>query len=120
MTTKNKEIVRKLNKGFEADDTASILSCLADDIRWDVAGAFTAIGKEEFRKQIHNDNFAGAPMITIKNEIAEGNYVAVEGSVECRMKNGVLFKAFFHNSYYLENEKIKEMTSYLVPIAQTN
>ena len=120
MTTKNKEIVRKLNKGFEADDTASILSCLADDVRWEVAGFFTANGKEEYREQIHNDNFTGAPVITIKNEIAEGNYVAVEGRVESMMKNGVLFKAFFHNTYYLENEKIKEMTSYLVPITQNN
>ncbi len=45
MTTRNKEIIRKLNKGFEADDPEAILSCLADDIRWDLAGAFTAIGK---------------------------------------------------------------------------
>lgn len=115
MTTRNKEIIRKLNKGFEADDTEAILSCLADDIRWDVAGAFTAIGKEEYRKQIHNDNFVGAPAITIKNEIAEGNFVTVEGSVECKMKDGNIFKAVFHNTYRLENEKVKAMTSYLVP-----
>jgi hypothetical protein len=50
---------------------------LTDNIRWDVPGAFTAIGKEEYRQQIHNDNFVGAPTITIKNEIAEGNFVAV-------------------------------------------
>jgi len=115
MTTRNKEIIRKLNRGFEADDTEAILSCLADDVRWDVAGFFTAMGKEEYRKQIHNDNFQGAPAITIKNEIAEGNFVAVEGSVECKMKDGSIFKAFFHNTYRLENEKVKAMTSYLVP-----
>ena len=116
MTT-NKEIIRKLNKGFEADDPEIILSCLADDIRWDVPGAFTAIGKEEYRQQIHNDNFVGAPTITIKNEIAEGNFVAVEGSVECKMKDGNIFKAVFHNTYLLGNEKVKAMTSYLVPVA---
>jgi hypothetical protein len=46
---------------------------LAEDIRWDVAVFFMAIGKEEYRNQIHNDNFIGTPTITIKNEIAEGN-----------------------------------------------
>ena len=116
MTSKNKDIVRKLNKAFEADDVETILSCLADDIRWDVAGHFTAIGKEEFRKQVHHEAFVGAPVITIINEIAEGDYLAVEGRVESRMKSGVLFKAVFHNTYVLKNEKVKAMTSYVVPL----
>ena len=118
MTAANKEIVRRINQGFEAEDVEAILSCLADDIHWDVAGHFTAMGKEEFRKQVHNEAFVGAPKITIVNEIAEGDYVAVEGRVESRMKSGVLFKAVFHNTYRLENQKVKAMTSYVVPIAQ--
>jgi ketosteroid isomerase-like protein len=116
MTARNKEIVRGLNRAFEADDTEAILSCLADDIRWDVPGAFIAVGKEEFRKQVHNDAFVGAPTITVINDIAEGDYVAVEGRVESRMKNGILFKAVFHNTYRLENQRVKAMTSYVVPM----
>ncbi|HLA01851.1 MAG TPA: nuclear transport factor 2 family protein [Aestuariivirga sp.] len=115
---RNKQVIRKLNKAFEADDVEAILSCLADDVRWDVAGYFTAIGKEEFRQQIHNETFVGAPRITIINDIAEGDYVAVEGRVESRMKSGAPFKAVFHNTYRLENRKVKAMTSYVVPIAQ--
>jgi hypothetical protein len=41
----------------------------------------------------------------------------VEGSVTCKMKEDNTYKSYFHNTYCLENEKIKEMTSYLVPIA---
>jgi uncharacterized protein len=118
MKAANKEIIRKINRGFEVDDVEAILSCLADDVRWDVAGYFTAVGKEEFRTQIHNEAFVGPPKITIINEIAEGDYVAVEGRVESRMKTGVLFKAVFHNTYRLENQKVKAMTSYVVPIMQ--
>lgn len=118
MTAANKEIIRKINRGFEADDVEAILSCLADDVRWDVPGHFTAIGKEEFRQQIHNEAFVGAPTITIINEIAERDRVAVEGRVESRMKTGILFKAVFHNTYHLENQKVKAMTSYAVPITQ--
>lgn len=116
MISRNKEIVRKLNRAFEADDIEAILSCLADDIRWHVAGHFTTNGKEEFRGQIHNDAFEGPPTITIINEIAEGNYVAVEGSVSNKMKNGILFKAVLHNTYRLENQKVRAMTSYVVPL----
>ena len=118
MTAANKEVIRKINRGFEADDVEAILSCLTDDVRWDVPGHFIAKGKEEFRQQIHNEAFVGAPTITIINEIAEGDNVAVEGRVESRMKTGVLFKAVFHNTYRLENHKVKAMTSYVVPIMQ--
>jgi hypothetical protein len=64
-----------LYKGFEEDDAEVILSCLTDDMQWNVAGAFSVKGKDEFRKQIHNENFTGAPVIRIKNEISEGNYL---------------------------------------------
>lgn len=48
---------------------------MSDDVCWDNAGATISIGKEEFRKEINNDNFEGAPTIKIKTEIAEGDYV---------------------------------------------
>ena len=117
MSESNKQVVRKLNKAFEEDDAEAILSCLTDDIHWYVAGHFTANGKQEFRSQIHNDAFEGARTITIKNEIAEGDYLAVEDSVIGKFK-GAPFNAVFHNTYLLKNGKVKSMTSYVVPIAQ--
>ena len=116
MSEANKQVVRKLNKAFESDDAETILSCLTDDIRWHVAGHFTANGKQEFESQIHNDAFEGAPTITIKNEIAEGDYLAVEGSVTSKLKGGAAFNAVFHNTYLLKDGKVKAMTSYVVPI----
>lgn len=38
--TNNKAVVQRINQGFAADDTEAILSCVADDVRWEVAGAF--------------------------------------------------------------------------------
>ena len=116
MSTTNKQVVRKLNRAFEADDVETILSCLADDISWNVPGHFTCKGKQEFKSQIHNDAFEGAPTITIKNEIAEGDYLAVEGSVTSKLKGGAAFNAVFHNTYLLKDGKVKAMTSYVVPI----
>lgn len=115
MSLSNKEIIRKVNAGFIANDVEGILLHVADNVRWDVQGAFTALGKEEFRKAIHNENFEPGPAITTVHEIEEGDFVAVEGTVSSRMKNGTLFEAYFHNAYRLENGKIKEMRSYVVP-----
>jgi uncharacterized protein len=113
----NKETIRRINRGFETGDDAAILACLCDDVRWDVPGAFTASGKAEFAKNIRNENFTNRPVIRHINEIAEGDYVAVEGEVESEMVSGAVFRAFFHNTYFFENGRVKKMTSYLVPKA---
>jgi uncharacterized protein len=109
MSAQNKELVRRLSKGFETDDAEAILSCLADDIRWEVAGVFTA-------KQLHHTE--DTPTLRMNNEIAKSNTIAVEGTVEGKMKDITVFKAWFNKTYRLENEKIKEISSCLVPINQ--
>lgn len=114
MPIKNKEIVRKVNQGFEEGDTEKILSCLADDVHWIMPGGFDLVGKNEFRKEVNNENFTGRPRITIKNEIEEGDLVAVEGEVQSEKKDGGIFDAFFFDIYRLENGKIKEMRSYVI------
>ena len=69
----NKEIIQMVNDGFVAGDTETILSHVADDVRWDVVGISTANGKEEFRREVENENFEGKPDITIRQAIEEGD-----------------------------------------------
>ena len=115
MAKNNKEIIRAVNAGFMADDVEAILQHIAEDVRWEVKGAFTAVGKEEFRKAIHHEDFEPGPVITTLHETEEGDFVAVEGTVSSKMKNGSLFEAYFHNLYRLVDGKIKEMNSYVIP-----
>jgi ketosteroid isomerase-like protein len=110
----NKEIIRKVNEGFAEGDNEKILLYVADDVRWDIIGISAHVGKEAFSKEINNENFEGVPTITTKNEIGENDWVAVEGEVQCRKKNGGMLDAFFVDTYRLENGKIKEMRSYLI------
>ena len=110
----NKEIIRKVNEGFSEGNNEKILLYVADDVRWDIMGISTHIGKEAFRKEINNENFEGVPIITTKNEIEEGDRVAVEGEVQCKIKGGAIVNLFFFDFYRLENGKIKEMRSYLI------
>src|SRR5438105_1752415 len=88
MTTKNKEIIRKVNEGFAEGDTEKILSYVTDDVTWDMPGTFSHAGKDAFRKELNNDQFVGVPMIRITNEIAEDDCVAAEGTVQCKRKDG--------------------------------
>ena len=114
MSTKNKEIIQKVNEGFAEGDTEKILSYVADDVRWDIPGMATAVGKDEFREEINNENFEGLPTIKIKNEIEEGDYMAIEGEVQCKKEGVGIFDAYFFDFYRLEDGKIKEMRSYVI------
>ncbi len=78
-------------------------------------GFSTAVGREEFRREVEREGFKRPPIITITSEIEEGDRVAVEGTVIGRTMEGDEFELYFHNAYRLENGKIKEMRSYLVP-----
>lgn len=110
----NKEIIREVNEGFAQGNSDLILSHVADDVAWEIMGISTHHGREEFAREIKNENFEGLPKITITGEIEEGDRVAVEGTVETFFRGGAPFALYFHNAYRLEQGKIKEMRSYLV------
>lgn len=110
----NKEIIQNVNDAFAAGDTETILSFVADDVRWDVIGFSTANGREEFRREVENEGFEGLPVITITSAIEEGDRVAVEGRVMTKPVGGDPIELYFHNAYRLEAGKIREMRSYLV------
>lgn len=98
MSEANKILIRKLNKGFEDDDVEVILSCVADDVHWFVPGAYDVRGKAAFEREIHNEKFVGVPIINVKHEVAEGDWVSVAGSVRGRFNNGDPLYLLFHNS----------------------
>lgn len=112
----NKEIIRKVNEGFNTGNTELILKYVADDVTWECPGFFSHKGKEAFRKEIHNEAFTGLPVITVTNELEDGSLVAAEGHVKATKKDGSLFSCRFFDIYRLEEGRIKEMRSYLVDI----
>ena len=46
--TPNKKTVDRYMDGFTRSDHAQILSCLTDDVEWEVPGAFHARGRDTF------------------------------------------------------------------------
>jgi ketosteroid isomerase-like protein len=112
--TENKKIVQKYMDGFAASDHNQILSCLTDDIFWDMPGFIHLNGKEAFDKEIENDAFEGKPNITITRMVEEDNIVIAEGTVKSKFKNGDLLNAVFCDVFHMENGKIKQLTTYLM------
>ena len=112
--TENKKIIQKYMDGFIASDHEKILSCLAEDIVWDMPGFFHLNGKQAFDKEIENDNFEGSPTIKITRMIEENDIVVAEGSVQSKIKAGGMLDAVFCDVFHMENGKIKHLTTYLM------
>jgi ketosteroid isomerase-like protein len=111
----NKKVVQIYIDGFNTGDHAKILSCLTDNVIWEMPGLFHLEGKEQFDKEIENDAFKGLPVVAIIRLIEEGNIVVAEGTVKSKMKNGEPFDAGFCDVFHFDNGKIKQLTGYIMP-----
>ena len=112
--SEQKEIVEKYSEGFRATDHEKILSCLTDDVVWEMPGFFLHIGKAAFNNEIENPNADGHPNIKVTQLVEEGNIVVAEGTVEAKMKDGSKLDAVFCDVFYFKNRKICKLTSYLM------
>jgi len=116
--TENKKTIEKYMAGFIASDHSKILSCLTDDIVWEVPGFFSLTGKQAFDREIENEAFIDSPKITVIRMIEEDNIVVAEGTVQSSKKDGGILDAVFCDVFEMEERKIKRLTSYLMDIAK--
>jgi ketosteroid isomerase-like protein len=114
--TENKKTVEKYMDGFRKSDHELILSCLTDDIEWEMPGAFHLIGKEAFDKEIENDAFVGSPTIAITRMMEENDVVIAEGSVRSQRKAGGFLSAVFCDVFVMQRGSIKRLITYFMEI----
>ena len=109
----NKKVVEKYIDGFNKSDHEQILSCLADDVEWEMPGTFHIFGKEAFDNEIENPAFVGRPAITISRMIEENDIVVAEGKVIAKRRDGGTLNAVFCDVFVMKGGKIRRLTSYL-------
>jgi len=114
--TNNKSTVERYMEGFNKSDHEQILSCLADDVVWEMPGQFHLVGKDAFDKEIENDAFVGSPAITVTRVTEENDVVVAEGSVRCAKRDGDLLNAVFCDVFVMRDAKISHLTSYLMEV----
>jgi ketosteroid isomerase-like protein len=114
--TANKRTVNRYMEGFVQSDHALILSCLTDDVEWEIPGAFHLRGKEAFDKEIENEAFVGRPDITVTRMTEENDVVVTEGSVRTQRRDGTLLSLRYCDVFVMEAGKIKQLISYLMEV----
>ena len=109
-----KQVVENYMDGFRATDHQRILSCLTEDVIWEMPGYYMHKGKTAFDKEIENPNADGHPDIKIIRLIEEGNVVVAEGTVMAKMKDGSKLDAVFCDVFHFSSGKISKLTTYLM------
>jgi ketosteroid isomerase-like protein len=114
--TANKRTVEQYMDGFRKSDHEQILSCLADDIVWDMPGAFHLVGKEAFDREVENPAFVGRPTITVTRLTEEKDVVVAEGSVRAQKSSGGALNAVFCDVFVMQRGKIRQLITYLMEV----
>lgn len=112
--SEQKQTAEQYMEGFRTTDHAKILSCLTDNVVWEMPGYFLHVGKEAFDKEIENPNADGHPDNRIIRLIEEGNIVVAEGTVKAKMKHGNELDASFCDVFHFTSGKVSKLTSYLM------
>ena len=112
--SEQKQMVEKYMDGFRATGHKKILSCLTDDVVWEMPGYYLHKGKVAFDKEIENANADGHPDIKVARLVEEGNIVVAEGTVKAKMKDGSMLDAVFCDVFHFTNGKISKLTSYVM------
>jgi ketosteroid isomerase-like protein len=114
--TESKSTVDRCMEGFRNSDHAQILSCLTDDVEWEIPGAFHVSGKDAFDKEIENETFVGSPAIIVTRMTEENDVVVAEGSVRAQKRDGDFLSLRFCDVFVMQAGKIRRLTSYLAEV----
>ena len=112
----NKQTIERYMQGFNASDHEQILSCLTDDIEWQMPGAFRLAGKTAFDGEIENPAFVGRPAVTVTRLVEEGDVVVAEGAVRAQRADGGVLNAVFCDVFEMEGGRIRKLTTYLMEL----
>lgn len=114
--SENKKTVERYIAGFRRSDHALILSCLTDDIVWEMPGAFHLAGKEAFDQEIENPAFVGSPDITVTRMTEENDVVVAEGTVRTERNDGSVLNLAFCDVFVMRRARIERLISYVVQV----
>ncbi len=114
--TSNRQTIETYMDGFRKTDRAQILSCLSDDVEWEIPGFFSVRGKEEFNKHIVDEGFVGSPDIAVTRMVETDEIVFAEGSVRAQRVGGQSTHLVFCDVFEMQDAKIRRLTSYLMGV----
>jgi ketosteroid isomerase-like protein len=107
--------------GFRKNDHAQILSCLTDDIRWTVYGAFRLTGKDAYDKAIDGaPDFIDPPELEVVRMVEQGDVVMAELIGVARRAAGGEMRMSMAEVFVMRDGKIAERRAWVIPLQEND
>jgi ketosteroid isomerase-like protein len=117
VSTPRKAVVETYFEGFRHSDHAMVLSCLTEDVTWDLPGFKHLTGKAAFDGEIENPEFTGSPTLEVDRLIEEGATVVALGTGATTHKSGSVMRFAFSDVFtFADDRHIARVESYVVPL----
>jgi ketosteroid isomerase-like protein len=110
------DLVETYFEGFRRSDHNLILSCLTDDVAWDLPGFRHLVGKAAFDGEIENPDFEGSPKLIIDRLIESDDAVVAIGEGVAKPRAGEPFRFAYCDVFTFRGELVCRVESYLVPL----
>ena len=111
------DVVERYIEGFRRTDHAMILSCLADDIVWDIYGHRSLQGKDAFDGEIEGDGFVGPPTLLLDDVREAGDKVIAQGYGHMAREGGEPVQFVFCEVFTFAGDKISRLQTYHINLS---
>jgi uncharacterized protein len=107
------EVIKKISQEFAKGNMQFCLPYLSENVRWNILGEDSIIGKEEVLEVFKMKDLEHYPEITFKNIIAEGNLVVIESEGKATTKSGKPYNQMYCEVFRFKDNDLEEITTYL-------
>jgi ketosteroid isomerase-like protein len=118
--SRNTETVETYLDGFRKNDHAQILSCLTDDIRWTVYGAFQLTGKEAYDNAIDGVGFVGPPRLEVVRMVEQDDVVMAELTGSATRDTGEEMRMSMAEVFVMRDGKIAERRAWVIELKEND
>ena len=119
--SQNIDTVNTYLDGFRRNDHAQILSCLTDDIKWTVFGAFQLSGKAAYDKAIDGaPEFIDPPELQVVRMIEQGDIVMAELTGRVKRAAGGEMSLSMAEVFVLRDGKIAERRAWVIALQEND
>jgi ketosteroid isomerase-like protein len=111
-----KAVVEQYIEGFRRGDHAQVLSCLTDDVVWEIHGHATVRGRAAFDAAIEEDATPGRPTLTIDRLVEEADTVVAVGGGSVALAHGGRLQFVFCDVFTFAGDLVRHVASYQVDL----
>ena len=113
MKKTNDNLLIKISEEFAKGNLEFVEVYLTDDVKWNILGENSITGKNEVLEVSKMLQLESFPVVTIKNIVAEGDYVVIESTGKAITKKGKPYNQTYCDIFKFNEGKLIEITTYL-------